>query len=743
MAQSLTLCFLIAASLQSQSIRLDYDPSVDTSLLPYSVIIKDAATSPCDRPPVRHSLRAVSVANRPEEIPTYVSAINPYPGDAPEAHLNWNPLGNRTAFDESPLLGAKIEDIAVVPRGDSVWIFGNALRRDSLHLFKSVLPSGKEEWLTIAPVVDRDGDGKWSGNSVHLLTSDYDFDGQTELFFYFNAVRDIQPRELICIEADSFHLEWRLKVASPVHVAFPCGDSTDPGIIFATEAPGQNVSDSVFNDSYGYLARVDRTGRVVFAHRKSTFPNYLHMDVATAQLEFYVLGISLADTIEDTRLSHGILEKVTATGEVIAQVADSEFSTTVWTMDLDNDGTKEVVVFNKDRSIQVFSANLEKLFHSKPGFPISDAFSIQKFDGKHDARMITLDGGESGIFDAHFNLLALLPATSQCEVLARDTTGQVTVLILNNYAGHHYFATLSKRSTRELAVIFYRKNHVYFLSGSFALLAALFVTAVYQRKTKSNLRTIDSQRKELADAHQQLKDAQPAVIAREKYLQAKDIAGGFAHEIRNALFPADTALMKLNEQMQKGDLSNERREKLIAAIGGSIGRAVDITRLISDYTKLDSQQMAEPVNLAQVVRDTLKANSPLIETQSVRVTVDGDESVKVQANHAQMKSVLTNLLLNSLYALRDRPEPTIQIAWRQESAWCELTFADNGTGISAEDLPRVFDAFFSTKPNQGTGLGLATVKKIVEMYGGTIAVSSVNGSSTEFRLRMVTAGAGQ
>lgn len=699
-------------------------------------MVQDAGTTPCDRPPVRHTLRAVFAANRPGEIPTYVAANNPLPSEPPAAHLNFNPLGNRTAFDQRPLLGTKIEDIAVIPRRDSVWIFGTALRADTLRMFKSVMPHGGIEWLTIAPVVDRDGDGKWSGSSTHLLTADYDFDGRTELFFYFNAVRDSQPRELVCIEADSFNLEWRIKVASVVHVVHTCGDSTDPGVVFATQTPAQGVSDSIFVDGLGYIARVDRFGKVVFAQAKSTFPNYVHMEVAKDRSEYYVLGVSIKDTSGDTKLSEGILELVSASGQTIKQVSDSEFTTSMWTSDLDDDGIKELLVFNKDKSIQVFSADLEKLYRLEPGIPHADAGPIERFDGVRDARLITIDGERAGIFDAHFNLLALLPATAQCEVLARDTTGQVTTLILNNQTGRNYFAYLTKRTSRELAVIFYRKHHVYFLSGSFALLAALFVTAIYQRKTKANLRTIDNQRKELAEAHQKLQDAQPAIIAREKYLQAKDIAGGFAHEIRNALFPADTALMKLNEQLDSDDLSRERREKLMAAIGGSVGRAVDITRHILEYTRLDAEQKPEPVNLARIVRDTVRANRLLIENQSVKVIVEGDEAVTVSGNAAQVQTVLTNLLLNSLYALKERPDPIVEIRWRKESNWSELTFTDNGTGITEDDLPRVFDAFFSTKPNQGTGLGLATVKKIVEMYGGTISVSSRIGEGTEFVVRL-------
>jgi signal transduction histidine kinase len=721
---------------ESKSFEFNFDPSVDTSLLPYSVIIQDAAISPCDRPPIRHSLRAVKVTSRLDEIPTYVEANNPVSSDAPAAHLNWNPLGHRVAFDQRPLLGTLIEDIAVVPRGDTLLIFGTALREDSLRVFRVTMPNGGIEWLTIAPVIDRDGDGKWSGSSSHLLTADYDFDGHTELFFYFNAVRDVQPRELICIEAESFQLEWSLKVAPLVHTVFTCGDSSDPGVIFATGAPGQNVNDSIFSDRFGYLVRVDRTGKVVFAHQKSTFPNYLHLGVVNARSEFYVLGLNIKDTTGDTRLSSGLLELVSATGQTISQVSDSDFNGIAWPIDLNEDGIREIIVFNRDRSIQVFSAELEKLYHSEPGLPSADAGVIERFDGVHDARLISMDGGATGIYDAHFNLLALLPKTSQGEVLARDTTGQVTTLILNNYSGHHYFAQLTKRTTRELAVIFYRKNHVYFLSGSFALLAALMVTAFYQRRTRSNLRIINSQKAELELAHQQLQDAQPAIIAQEKYLQAKDIAGGFAHEIRNALFPADSALTQVNQMTMTGNVDPARVSKHMRLISSAVSRAIGITQLITQYTKLESERIPEKVDLPGAIRAAFAAHRQMLDQQEVKVTVSGPDSLAVLSNHTQLGMVLGNLILNSLDALTNRQEPTILVRWERLESSASVTFNDNGCGIAADDLHRVFDTFFSTKPSHGTGLGLATTKRIVELYGGGITLSSEPGSGTTFTIRL-------
>jgi signal transduction histidine kinase len=223
-------------------------------------------------------------------------------------------------------------------------------------------------------------------------------------------------------------------------------------------------------------------------------------------------------------------------------------------------------------------------------------------------------------------------------------------------------------------------------------------------------------------------------INKEKIAQAKQMAGGFAHEIRNALFPARGSVDRMNQMLSRPnpELASLRKYPQIA--DKSVSRALDITALISRYTKLDSERFPERVNVKGVIDEVLANNQLLLNERGVKVSVSGITDSKVESNRAQLYMVINNLLINSLDALEETPKPAITITVESTSMGVKLLFTDNGYGISSDEIDRVFEAFYSTKPDRGTGIGLATAKKIVEMYGGSIRVRSEAGKGTTFEI---------
>ena len=130
----------------------------------------------------------------------------------------------------------------------------------------------------------------------------------------------------------------------------------------------------------------------------------------------------------------------------------------------------------------------------------------------------------------------------------------------------------------------------------------------------------------------------------------------------------------------------------------------------------------------------MSAHCLRISKQRVNVHTQGPSDVCVTANRQQLFLVLTNLVLNGLDALEETTDPRIDIVWNTENNRLALKVIDNGPGISPDNLHQVFDAFFSTKPDRGTGIGLATVRKIVEMYGGSVRVTSAPDEGAVFIL---------
>ncbi len=232
-----------------------------------------------------------------------------------------------------------------------------------------------------------------------------------------------------------------------------------------------------------------------------------------------------------------------------------------------------------------------------------------------------------------------------------------------------------------------------------------------------------------------LAEAKALESQRERYRQAKQIAGGFAHEIRNALFPAEAAILRLKQMTAATAEPAAVGDRYIETADEAIARAIETTELISLYTRLDSEYLPESVTLRDVIREVVEANRIRIEDQNVKVEVNFDTDAIVESNRQQIFMVFNNLLLNSLDALTARPEATIIINVESNAVWVTLSHFDNGCGISEDDQPKVFDTFFSLKPNRGTGLGLSMARKIVEMYGGDIRVESEYGKWTRFYVR--------
>ncbi len=224
-----------------------------------------------------------------------------------------------------------------------------------------------------------------------------------------------------------------------------------------------------------------------------------------------------------------------------------------------------------------------------------------------------------------------------------------------------------------------------------------------------------------------------------KFEMAKRTAGFFAHEIRNALYPASLVLPRLvNEHDNEYPENNEVRE--CAAIADkSIKRAAKLTRAVNNFTKLDSERAPEVVKLSDVIYEIINQNQFRIKESGVEIEIKGKTGTRVVSNRNHLTMALNNFIANALDALTGQPEPRILIEWGQTNEMINLTIADNGKGIAETDMHRIFELFFSTKSdNGGTGIGLAYAKRVVEMYGGYAEVDSKLNHGAKFTVKMVS-----
>jgi signal transduction histidine kinase len=119
---------------------------------------------------------------------------------------------------------------------------------------------------------------------------------------------------------------------------------------------------------------------------------------------------------------------------------------------------------------------------------------------------------------------------------------------------------------------------------------------------------------------------------------------------------------------------------------------------------------------------------------SVRVHVRSQPVIR--ADRLKLQLVLLNLLKNAGDAVQAQPEPAITVSLEQRDAEAILRVIDNGCGIPEDDLKKIWDPFFTTKGADGTGLGLDTTRRIVELHQGYVACSSEAGCGSDFAIRL-------
>ncbi|NJK89381.1 MAG: hypothetical protein HC923_08220, partial [Myxococcales bacterium] len=206
------------------------------------------------------------------------------------------------------------------------------------------------------------------------------------------------------------------------------------------------------------------------------------------------------------------------------------------------------------------------------------------------------------------------------------------------------------------------------------------------------------------------------------------MAAGLAHEIRNPLGAIKGAAEYLDPRSQQGEDG-----EFLQVIIEETNRLNYVVSQFLDYAR-PFRGNFEPTDLNLVARKTVK----LLEAQGFeggRVQVDLDPNLpSITADREQLKQVILNLLLNALDASEPSRHPVV-IRTLRSGEDIELHVRDRGSGISPEDLDRIFIPFFTTK-NTGTGLGLAVCQRIVLNHGGAIRVASRPDEGTQFVVQL-------
>jgi signal transduction histidine kinase len=243
-----------------------------------------------------------------------------------------------------------------------------------------------------------------------------------------------------------------------------------------------------------------------------------------------------------------------------------------------------------------------------------------------------------------------------------------------------------------------------------------------------------SLRKALAE----LESSQRQIVQQERLRAFGEMAGGVVHDFNNSLM----SIIGYSELiLQDGSLSSDPEAlqhyvKTINVAGRDAAHVV--SRLRDFYRPREQTDVFTPVDINEVLEAVGPMTKPkwhdhALETgRTIRFELELQKAPLILGNAAELRESFTNLIFNAVDALPTGG--TITLRSRERDGCAEIEFIDTGTGMTEEVRQRCLEPFFSTKAEQGTGLGLATVFGIIRRHGGVLSIESELGCGTTFRM---------
>jgi signal transduction histidine kinase len=262
-------------------------------------------------------------------------------------------------------------------------------------------------------------------------------------------------------------------------------------------------------------------------------------------------------------------------------------------------------------------------------------------------------------------------------------------------------------------------------------------------RIKDDKTTLEATIASLEKANADLKNAQNDILRAEKMASVGRLAAGIAHEIGN---PIGIVLGYL-EMLKQDDLDAEDKADFLKRTENEIQRINTIIRQLLDLAR-PKESRSQVVAMHSLLQDIAEVLRPQPLMASIRIELDlAAEQDWVWANEEQLRQIFLNLLLNAADAIAVRTDDiagAIRIGTRcvagpddLQPGHVQVSFEDNGVGMSPQQMDNIFDPFYTTKePGKGTGLGLAVSYMIVERIGGSIDARSEAGHGCTMTVEM-------
>lgn len=275
--------------------------------------------------------------------------------------------------------------------------------------------------------------------------------------------------------------------------------------------------------------------------------------------------------------------------------------------------------------------------------------------------------------------------------------------------------------TQDLVLPEYRIQH--------SMITTLFVFVIVSIFTFLFRHTLAKKNKKLNESMTDLKTTTQKLIHAEKMASLGVMSAGIAHEINNPLNFIKGGIGMLSKSMEK----SKELTPFVEAIEEGVSRASLIVSSLSQFSR-NTDSMNEECDIHIIIENCLVMLQHKLKYKvEVVKKFTTSKHLRIVGNEGKLHQAVLNIISNAEQAIKNKGTITIETKAKQNSL--RLTISDTGEGISEDNLSKISDPFFTTKPSgKGTGLGLAISFEIIQEHGGKISVNSKPSEGTRFNI---------